>query len=119
MGFVAYIGMPKRFYAITIDKSTTDRSPTLFDYQDLIKGLLSEFTFKEIIFKVECYEIKHKSMKYPKWRHYHALWYTEDRMIKYTDVKRKGYSIKVKMLLNSHDVARWSGYVMKEKSDKM
>lgn len=111
--------MRRLFYAITIDKSTTNRAPTIFDYQEVISNLLLRFSFKEILYKVECYEIKHKSMKYPKWRHYHALWYTEDKFIKYTDVKRRGYSIKVKLLPTTFDVARWSGYVMKMKHDAL
>ncbi len=111
--------MPNKFYAITIDKSTTERQPTHADYEKVIQSLQKCFGFKNIYNKVEAYEIKRKSQRYPNWIHYHALWFTDNIFIKYTDCKVKGYSIKVKYLSKSLDVARWAGYVVKNKTDQI
>ena len=107
-----------KYYFITIDKCITCKKlPTMLEYHNLLTELEDKCKFYRNHLPVECFEYKHKSKKYPKWLHYHGI-VESIGFVKYTEVKKKGYSIQVKLIKTMGDMLRIAGYINKDKKDK-
>lgn len=106
------------FYALTIDKATTDELPNKRDYIKEVKKLMIKIKAYNICpYPVQCFEEKHKSIQFPKWLHYHTLLVSHSPFIPYFSSKIPNYSVKLEKLYTSYSVAVWCGYIMKQKVD--
>jgi len=106
------------FYALTIDKATTDTLPKKSEYIDTCKNIMIHCGLKPICpYHIQAFEEKHKSKLFPKWLHYHTLLWSYNSYIPYKNVKRKNYSVKLEKLQSSYHVANWAGYLCKQKID--
>ncbi len=116
--------MPQQYYSWTIDKATTNKDTTKEELLNITIDLMNKHHLHHNkYYKVQAFELKKPTKKYPKGRlHYHALLhsytYSYNNKLQYTDIKKKGYSIKINLLFKPQDIADWSGYVQKDKIDK-
>jgi len=107
------------YYALTIDKATTDTLLKKSGYIKLCKDIMLRCGLHAISpYHIFAFEEKHKSERFPKWLHYHTLLWSYQSYVPYKQTKRKNYSIKLEKLKTSYDVANWAGYLCKQKIDK-
>ncbi len=108
-----------RFWSLTIDKCQTDKYPTREDYKRPLERIMEKGNLSFTKWKVSCFEYKHKSDKFPKWLHYHALLYNgKANRINFKEIQTKGFSIRLDILPTQLDVGVWCGYCQKDKLDK-
>ncbi len=116
--------MPQQFYSFTIDKCTTKNDTTKEELLEVTMNLCNTFhLYHNKIYKVHAFELKKPTERFPLGRlHYHALLhsftYSYKNKLIYTQMKKKGYSIKINLLIKPYDIAIWSGYIQKNKIDK-
>lgn len=104
------------YYFLTIDKCNTESMPTKPLYNGIINALLLRNNAEAVSPRLSCFEYKHKSLKYPKWLHYHGIIYTEKYQM-YTGWRQPGYSIKLLLVKTMADMCRIAGYIQKDKID--
>ncbi len=106
------------FYFLTIDKVLLDKAPSREELLDLRNDICLLSGLKNIRpYQVHCFEWKDKGRKFGRYLHYHCILASYNSFIKYKDVKRKGYSIKLEKLDSRQDIARVAGYIQKYKKD--
>ncbi len=106
------------FYSLTLDKATTDTLPKKSDYIKEVKKLMKKIKAYNISpYPVQCFEEKHKSIRFPNWLHYHTLLVSHASFIPYFFTKIPNYSVKLEKLYTPYLVAVWCGYIMKNKID--
>lgn len=103
-------------YLLTIDKCKTDCIPLVQDYAEVFKYLVNKVPF--VFTKIQCYEFKHKSKKFPKWLHFHGIIQTKYfRLGDFKKVRYKGFHINVKYLSRKKDIIQATRYINKDKVD--
>lgn len=107
-------------YFLTIDRSRSDRRPTIEDYEEIIR----EFQKQGIICSKPIhivYEYKTKVMCKEiafDWIHCHAIVVSKS-MVKFNGVQVKNYSVKFKYLKDKDDVLRTAIYMHKNCTDQV
>lgn len=105
--------MTKVTYGLTIARCKLDMSPTKQDILLIRDRLFEDHHINMTSFKVECFEYKKNNDL-----HYHACVLAQT-FIKFTDVKYKGWSVKLKYLKTPYDIINWCGYCQKDKMDQV
>lgn len=107
----------KYYYFLTIDKCSTLTAPSYELYNSIYDNLLLKNKCSKGTKPIQCFEYKHKSVKYPNWLHFHSI-ISSNYYQKFTDWKIKGFSIKLIYIKTMDDMAKFSGYINKHKIDK-
>lgn len=106
------------YYFFTLDKVRLNGAPTKEELTEVYRDLYIRTGLKSIRpIPVRCYESKAKGLI--NYLHYHELVVSHNCFIRYTSLKRKGYSVKLERLKTSIDVVRVAGYICKQKTDNV
>ncbi len=103
------------YYFLTLDKSTTNSYSSKHFYYKVLAELRRISLFQNT--GIKCYELKHKSKKYPYWLHFHCIIKTE-RIIDFRTFQSKGCSVNLKLLRSTLDIVRTAVYINKLKIDQ-
>lgn len=109
----------KQFYFITIDKASGKVLPNEEEYFVVLDKVYKKYRMMNIPpYKVQAFEFKSKG-KLTKWIHLHVLAYSNTLFSEpKLKIKIKGYSIKIKLLVEPMDIACTAGYIQKNMKDE-
>lgn len=102
-------------YFLTIDKVLLGVPPLKQDLITVRNDICTKFNLDVIRpYQVQSFEFKDKGRLHGKYLHYHCLLESSAKYIKYSDIKFKGWSIKLEKLNTFLDVVRTAGYIYKQ-----
>lgn len=109
--------MVLKYYFLTLDYCNTSTvAPTIEMYHNIIKYQFDKFASNLTPNKLQCFEYKRKSKKFPEWLHYHCILQTY-LYVSFSEAQCENWSIKYIRINDMKAMANFAGYICKDKID--